>query len=207
VALTLGMFFADAAPNVLAANATLSATHGASAALRSPSSKLTVGNAIGHAVAFALRREHSGIDFIASSPAATRRLQEYLVDSGVEVLPVDTGDDDPLLLRALQRRFLDGRIRLAPAWAGRLTYDAVPDVDPRAIAESLFGNGDPHTVGEALRFLPEAPEDATDVELLDLGLKNGFLTPKVLVFSLREIMDLPLDDALLYKLDYLLGLR
>jgi hypothetical protein len=208
VSLTLGMLFSDDAPNVIAANATLSATHGAAVALRSPSTKLTIGSAAGHAVAFALLHERSGIDFIASSPAATRRLQEYLVDRGGQILPVDTKDDDPLLIRALQRRVLDGSARMVPAWVDdRLTFSAVPDEDRTAISTAIFGDANRHTVREALKILPQSPEDGSDIELLDVGLRSGFLTSKVLIFSLNEIMKLPLDDALLLKADYLLKAR
>lgn len=191
--------------NVLVANGTASATHMASRALRSMSTDMAIGSAVGYAAAFAAVREHASPAFIADSPDALARLQRHLVDRGVMVVPTFGLEDDRLLLKSVQRRILDGVALLEPRWTDdRLTFrvDPAPDDDESELRSAVFGTRPVYTVAQALKALPGAPE--SDVQLLSFGIKNGFIPQKVLRLSLREILQQAVDATYLLKAEYLL---
>lgn len=202
VSMTIGMFTSRNEPNVLVAGAGISATHGAASAVRTPSAKIAMGSAVGHALAYAVSIEHSDLSFIARSPQGIARLQRFLIKKGVRVVPLHGMADDPLLLTAMQLLAMDGKTALTPVWADdRLTFDASPPSD-----RSFFANIPPDvtTVRDALRLLDAEP-NRTDIDLLRTGVSTQFITRKMLTLSLREIMESPLDTELLLKLDLLLS--
>lgn len=207
VTLTLDMIVSSSESNILSANATISATHGGATAIRSPTAELLIGSAAGHAVGFAAKHEYASLAVIADSEPATQRLQRYLIDQGVNVIPMGGIDDDPLLLKAIQWRVLDGRATLEPSWInGRLTYKPhLPDgEDVNTLKRLAFGETSVETVKDALRWFDGSDVKPDNVELLRLGLKNGFVNDKMLMLSLDEIMGQALNEDLLLKAEYLL---
>lgn len=210
VSLTLGMFFSPEMPNVLAANAAVSSTHAASRALRSQYAHMAIGSAIGHAAAFALVHEHADLDFIEESYGAIGRLQRHLAEKGITVMPLSEPDDDPLLVRALQQRILDGKTGLTPVWTGeRLTFAPTPisNDDVLLLSMMAFGGKDVRILRDVLLMLPGAPTDTEPTDLLRFGIETGIITVKMLQLSMNEIMHFPLDEALLLKAAYIFHLE
>ncbi len=201
ISLTLGMLMPAKRLNILAGSTTVSTTAAAAKSLRLPTTELAIGSAAGHAAAFSLREEHSPLWLIMESPDAYARLQQYLVNKGVRVLPVHGTDE--LSMKAVQRRILDGDETLSPQWTGDgVTFVSSPfTADEQAL---VFGGEYVRTVREALERLPGSPEQKTPVNLFRFGMENGFLNKKMLNLTLDEIMNIPLDETFLLKADYLL---
>lgn len=201
--ISLDMMVADGHENVLAGSTTVSASAAAAKALRLPTTELALGSVAGHAAAFALLQERAPLWLIRQSPDAYGRLQRYLIDKGVRVLPVT--ETDPLASKAIQRRVLDGLAALVPVWKpdGATFTVSNPPVD----GATVFGTADVDTVREALELLPGSPTDDTPLSLLRFALEIGFLNEKVFGLQMEEIMALPLDESHLLKADYLLRAR
>lgn len=201
LSLTLGMLMPAQRLNILAGSTTVSTTAAAAKSVRLPTTELAIGSVAGHAAAFSLREEHSPLWLIMESPDAYARLQRYLVDKGVRVLPVHGTDE--LSMKAVQRRILDGDETLSPRWTG----DGVTFVSSSFTADEqalVFGDPNVRTVKDALERLPGSPEQKTPVNLFRFGMENGFLNKKMLNLTLDEIMNIPLDETFLLKADYLI---
>jgi hypothetical protein len=168
---------------------------------------IAIGSAAGLSTAFAVRNERSDLQFIARSTDAIARLQQYLVRRGITVMPLFEPKDDPLLLKALQQRILESKISLRSMWIlDRLSFVQTENGngDPSLVRLKIFGNEPVVTMRDALKKLPEAPQNSTDLELLSFGFRMEIITPKMLRFSLDEVMGIPLDEDLLMKIEYLL---
>lgn len=207
--LTLGMFVPRTEENLLVANTTLSATHIASRALRSGSTELAIGDAIGHVAAFAALQERSSPGFLARSSEATLRLQQHLINSGIMVFPMFDIENDSLLLKSIQSRLLQQRARTAVMWEdGRLTGTTDPQTGESldALRSSVFKGNPAFTVEEILTRLSGIPRGNFS-DLLNYGLDQGFITEKMLLFNPRELMGQQLDFSLLLKSEYLLQIE
>lgn len=206
VSLTLGMLVSADADNVLAANTTVSATHQASRALRTPTTELAIGSVAGHVAAYALKREHTTIPFILGSMDATTRLQRYLIDKEITVFPLSNEANDPLLKKSIELRMLEGRAETNEAWEKerlRIKVHPVRDEDATVLSTLVFGK-ELGTVREALKQLPNAPAEATDLNLTKFGAENGMLWEKTLRLNIVDLLDVALDESFLLKAEYLL---
>ncbi len=204
--LTLAMIVSETEPNVLSANTTISATHAASRALRSVSTEMAIGEAVGHAASFALTEEHESLAFIARSSDAMKRLQRSLIHRGTIIIPIFDASNDRLLLKEIQSRILEGASRVVPTRTNnRLTFhtEIFPNNDATTLRGRVYGERPIQTMRDALVLLPGSPGDGNLLNLLRFGIANGFVTQKMLFFSLDEIMRQPVDDELLLKAHYL----
>lgn len=205
--LSLEMFLPRDETNVLVANTTLSMTHIASRALRSSSTELAIGSAIGHVAAFAALNERSTPSSLLHSSDVMKRLQRYLVDKGVMIVPTFDIANDHLLLKGVQRRILDGRASTGVTWKdGRLTQstDTTLGKQTEALTIDAFGDPSVRTVEEALAKMPGAPSRENPLILLNFGIINGFVSQKMLHLNAREILGQELTTDLLLKAEYLL---
>lgn len=119
-------------------------------------------------------------------------------------------DDDPLLVKAIQWRVLEGRASLEPSWIdGRLTYvPRLPEGENMASLERLaFGEKPAKSMRDALRWLDGSDAPINDVSLLRLGIQNGYVNDKMLNLSVEEILGQSLNEDLLLKAEYLLHSR
>ncbi len=187
ITLTLGMFLPREDTKNILAITTLSATHAAAQSLQSPSIELAIGSAIGHVAAFALLKEHIPLELLRQSPDAMKRLQYFLVEKGLSVIAYPNITDDQLLLKAIQRRMMNGQ------WPPTSLEGA-----------TTFGKNTIRTVGDALRLLPGAPSGSTSQELVNFGISNGFVSEKMLRLDPSELLQLPLTEEFLLKAEYLL---
>jgi hypothetical protein len=77
----------------------------------------------GLATAFSLQKEFSDLAFVSRSIDATTRLQEYLVQREITVMPLFEPTDDPLLIQAMQQRVVDQKNSLHSIWTNdRLSF-------------------------------------------------------------------------------------
>lgn len=205
--ITLGMLLSANEPNILSGNSTISATHIASRSIRSPSVQMAIGSVAGLATTFSLQKEFSDLLFISQSVDATARLQRYLVQRGITVMPLFEPADDPLLVQAMQQRVLDQKTSLQSTWINdRLSFvpSETNEDEISLLRLALFGNKPVPNIRDALTKLSDAPPNPTDLELLPFGLAKKIVIPKMFQLSLQEIMGIPLDEELLIKIQYLL---
>ncbi len=203
--LTLGMFIPRSEENFLVANTTASATHIASRALRSFSTELAIGSAVGHAAAFAEREEHSSPGAVARTPEAIARLQRYLIERGTMVFPTFDIENDHLLMESIQIRLLEGQASITPAWTnGRLTSKTNPTMGESVdvLRMQVFGDAPVTTAKQALSELSGIPQENV-IDLLNYGVSRGFITQKMLLLDPRDIMGQQLNVDMLLKAEYL----
>lgn len=201
--LTLGMFLSPDVPNALPANTTVSATHAASRAFRSPQAELAIGSTAGHVAAFAVL-ERTSTAFVLRSASSMERLQLHLLRNGIAVLPTDV-ENDPLLSQALQYRLLAGAATFDHAWAGNRIMASIvsPERDLSTWRVALFGSDAVRTVRDALARLPGVPSDPTDGALIHFGVSTGFIAPSMLSLGANEVLQYALTPAELLKAEFL----
>jgi hypothetical protein len=210
VTIGIGALFANETPNILSAGRSIGTTQIASRALRSASTEMAIGDAVGHVLGFAVK-QGTTLPAIADDPTLIHQLQSHLARAGVRVFPIDNLPDDPLLQSAVQSMIVNGQATLDQQWEGThlrfVTNALAPNAADDTLLEArMFGSSGNHTVRDLLGLIAEHPA-ATDDQLIVESIDNGLIPTSMQSLPQAEILRQPLTRPMLLKGEFLLSLR